>query len=282
MSGEDSDFVTLQEIDSIAKGVQAKIDEQPRVGLVLGSGMGGVADAIESPIRIPTEELSGWPRSTVEGHAGKLVVGKLEGQSVCVVQGRVHFYEGQSMSRLAVPVRVLQRLGADVLIVTNAAGGVNRNFEPGDVMLITDHINFPGMAGHSPLLGTNLDGLGPRFPDMSQAYDRELQRIAREVAAEQGIELRTGVYFFLAGPAFETPAELRFLQANGADSVGMSTVPEVTAARHAGLRVLGFSGITNMTSLDGSHAASHKETLAVSSVIAPKLVRLIKGVIARL
>lgn len=282
MSGEDSDFVTLQEIDSIAKGVQAKIDEQPRVGLVLGSGMGGVADAIESPIRIPTEELSGWPRSTVEGHAGKLVVGKLEGQSVCVVQGRVHFYEGQSMSRLAVPVRVLQRLGADVLIVTNAAGGVNRNFEPGDVMLITDHINFPGMAGHSPLLGPNLDQLGPRFPDMSQAYDRELQEIAREVAAESGMELREGVYFCLAGPTFETPAELRFLQANGVDAVGMSTAPEVTVARHGGMRVLGFSGISNIASLNGDRAASHEEVLEAGSMIGPKLVRLIKGVIARL
>jgi purine-nucleoside phosphorylase len=149
-------------------------------------------------------------------------------------------------------------------------------------MLITDHINFPGMAGHSPLRGPNLDDLGPRFPDMSQAYDRELQKTAREVAAEQGIELRTGVYFFLAGPLFETPAELQFLKANGADSVGMSTVPEVTAARHAGMRVLGLSGITNMTSLDGSHEATHKETLSVSSIIAPKLVRLIKGVVARL
>ena len=282
MSEADSDFVTLPEIDSIAEAIRAKTDIQPRVGLVLGSGLGGVADAIESPIEISIDEISGWPGSTVEGHAGKLVFGELEGQPVCVVQGRVHFYEGYSMARLAVPVRVLQRLGAGVLIVTNAAGGVNQNFEAGDVMLITDHINFPGMAGHSPLRGPNLDGLGPRFPDLSQAYDRELQRIARETAAEQGIELRTGVYFFLAGPTFETPAELRFLQANGADSVGMSTVPEVTAARHAGLRVLGFSGITNMTSLDGSHAASHEETLAVGGVIAPKLIRLIKGVLARL
>jgi purine-nucleoside phosphorylase len=270
------DFVTLQEIESITHAVQEKIEIQPSVGLVLGSGLGDVVKAIDSPVEIPTDDLQGWPGS------GKLIIGKLEGQVVCVVQGRVHFYEGYSMSRLAVPVRVLQRLGANVLIVTNAAGGVNQNFEAGDVMLITDHINFPGMAGHSPLRGPNLDGLGPRFPDMSQAYDRELQRLAREVAAEQGIGLRTGVYFFLAGPTFETPAELQFLKANGADSVGMSTVPEVTAARHAGMRVLGLSGITNMTSLDGSHAASHDETLAVSSVVAPKLVRLITGVVSRL
>ncbi|GMR09736.1 MAG: purine nucleoside phosphorylase I, inosine and guanosine-specific [Anaerolineae bacterium] len=282
MSGADSDFVTLQEIDSIVKIVRAKIDEQPQVGLVLGSGLGGVAEAIESPIEIPAETLSGWPESTVEGHAGKLVFGKFEGQSVCVVQGRVHFYEGHSMSRLAVPVRVLQRLGAGVLIVTNAAGGVNQSFEPGDVMLITDHINFPAMAGHSPLLGPNLDQLGPRFPDMSQAYDRELQEIAREVAVESGIELREGVYFCLAGPAFETPAELRFLQGNGADAVGMSTAPEVTVARHGGMRVLGFSGISNRTSLNGDRAASHEEVLEAGSTIAPKLVRLIKGVIARL
>lgn len=273
---------SLEQIDSIVAAIQHKVDVQPKIGLVLGSGLGAVADAVDSPTEISTDELEGWPRSTVEGHAGKLIIGQLEGQNVGVVHGRVHYYEGHSMASVVVPVRVLKRLGAEVLIVTNAAGGVNQNFEAGDVMLITDHINFPGMAGHSPLRGPNLDDLGPRFPDMSQAYDRELQKVAREVAAEQGIELRTGVYFFLAGPLFETPAELQFLKANGADSVGMSTVPEVTAARHAGLRVLGLSGITNMTSLDGSHAATHEETLSVSSIIAPKLVRLIKGVVARL
>ncbi len=273
---------SLEQISSIVAAIQHKIDVQPKIGLVLGSGLGAVADAVDSPTEISTDELEGWPAPTVEGHAGKLIIGELEGQNVCVVDGRVHFYEGHSMASVVVPVRVLKRLGAEVLIVTNAAGGVNQNFEAGDLMLITDHINFPGMAGHSPLRGPNLDDLGPRFPDMSQAYDRELQKVAREVAAEQGIELRTGVYFFLAGPLFETPAELQFLKANGADSVGMSTVPEVTAARHAGMRVLGLSGITNMTSLDGSHAATHEETLSVSSRIAPKLVRLIKGVVARL
>ena len=273
---------SLEQIDSIVAAIQHKIEVQPKIGLVLGSGLGAVADAVDSPTEISTDELEGWPKSTVEGHAGKLIIGELEGQNVCVVDGRVHFYEGHSMASVVVPVRALKRLGAEVLIVTNAAGGVNQNFEAGDLMLITDHINFPGMAGHSPLRGPNLDDLGPRFPDMSQAYDHELQKVAREVAAEQGIELRTGVYFFLAGPLFETPAELQFLKANGADSVGMSTVPEVTAARHAGLRVLGLSGITNMTSLDGSHAATHEETLSVSSIIAPKLVRLIKGVVARL
>ena len=273
---------SLEQISSIVAAIQRKIDVQPKIGLVLGSGLGAVADAVDSPTEISTDELEGWPAPTVEGHAGKLIIGELEGQNVCVVDGRVHFYEGHSMASVVVPVRVLKRLGAEVLIVTNAAGGVNQNFEAGDLMLITDHINFPGMAGHSPLRGPNLDDLGPRFPDMSQAYDRELQKVAREVAAEQGIELRTGVYFFLAGPPFETPAELQFLKANGADSVGMSTVPEVTAARHAGMRVLGLSGITNMTSLDGSHAATHEETLSVSSRIAPKLVRLIKGVVARL
>ena len=273
---------SLEQIDSIVAAIQHKIEVQPKIGLVLGSGLGAVADAVDSPTEISTDELEGWPKSTVEGHAGKLIIGDLEGQNVCVADGRVHFYEGHSMASVVVPVRALKRLGAEVLIVTNAAGGVNQNFEAGDLMLITDHINFPGMAGHSPLRGPNLDDLGPRFPDMSQAYDRDLQKVAREVAAEQGIELRTGVYFFLAGPLFETPAELQFLKANGADSVGMSTVPEVTAARHAGLRVLGLSGITNMTSLDGSHAATHEETLSVSSIIAPKLVRLIKGVVARL
>ena len=282
MSNSNSDFVTVEEIDSIVSTIKNKIDANPKIGLILGSGLGAVADAIDSPTEISTDELEGWPGSTVEGHAGKLISGNLEGQSVCVIHGRQHFYEGHSMARLAIPVRVLNRLGAGVLIVTNAAGGVNQNFEAGDVMLITDHINFPGMGGHTPLRGPNLDEMGPRFPDMSQAYDRDLQRVAREVAAEQGIELRTGVYFFLAGPTFETPAELQFLKANGADSVGMSTVPEVTVARHAGMRVLGLSGITNMTSLDGSHEATHEETLSESSRIAPKIVRLIKGVVAKL
>ena len=276
------DFVTLQEIDSIARVVQSKTELKPKVGLILGSGLGEVAEAIEQPVEIPTDELEGWPGSTVEGHAGKLVIGTLEGQAVCVVQGRVHFYEGHSMSRLAVPVRVLSRLGADVLVVTNAAGGVNRSFDPGDVMLITDHINMPGMIGHTPLRGPNLDGLGPRFPDMSQAYDRELQNLARSVASDLDIPLQEGVYFCLAGPAFETPAELRYLLANGADAVGMSTAPEVTVARHAGMRVIGFSGISNKTSLDGENAATHKEVLETGQSIAPKLIQLIKGVVAGL
>ncbi|MFQ5943033.1 MAG: purine-nucleoside phosphorylase [Anaerolineales bacterium] len=282
MSANHPDFVTIQEIDSIVSAIQVKAAKEIKIGLVLGSGLGAVAEAVESPTVIPTDELEGWPGSTVEGHAGKLVFGELEDQAVCIVQGRAHFYEGHSMSRLAVPVRVLRRLGADILIVTNAAGGVNQNFEAGDVMLITDHISIPGMAGHSPLRGLNLDELGPRFPDMSQAYDRELQRIARNVANELEIDIQEGVYSYIAGPTFETPAELRFLLANEADAVGMSTAPEVTAAHHGGMRVLGFSGISNKTSLDGESAASHEEVLEAGSLIAPKLVRLIKGVIARL
>ena len=186
------------------------------------------------------------------------------------------------MSRLGIPVRVLQRLGADTLVVTNAAGGLNPDFRVGDLMLITDHINLPGMSGHSPLLGPNIDELGPRFPDMSQAYDRELQALAQSVAEAEQIKLQEGVYFCLGGPTFETPAEIRFLQTLGADAVGMSTAPEVTVARHGGMRTLGISGITNKASLDGSQAASHEEVLEAGSIIAPKLESLIKGVLGRL
>lgn len=282
MSRSDSDFLTLDDFDVIATEIQSKTSVVPQVGLILGSGLGGVAEAVQSPTTISTEELPGWPKSTVEGHAGRLIIGQLEGQAVAVVQGRVHLYEGHPIDRIGMPVRVLQRIGAEILIVTNAAGGLDPEFERGDLMLITDHINLPGMSGHSPLVGPNLDQLGPRFPDMSQAYDRELQELARSAARDLGMELREGVYFCLAGPSFETPAELRFLRMVGADAVGMSTAHEVTAARHGGMRTLGFSGITNKASLDGEDAASHEEVLEAGLLVAPKLERLIKSVLGRL
>jgi purine-nucleoside phosphorylase len=211
-----------------------------------------------------------------------LVIGVLEGMPVCVLQGRVHYYEGYSMARIGLPIRVLQRLGADMLIVTNAAGGVNPAFEPGDVMLINDHINLIGMAGLSPLRGPNLQEFGPRFPDMSQAYDRQLQALARQVAAQEGIVLREGVYICLGGPAFETPADLRFLRTIGVDAVGMSTVPEIVVARHGGMRALGFSGISNKVSLDGEKLTTHQEVLEAGRRVGPKLERLIRGVLRRL
>ncbi len=276
------DIPDLAEIDAIAAAVRDRTELKPRIALVLGSGLGALADAVESAVTISSAELPGWPVSSVEGHAGRLVFGTLEGQNVCTIQGRVHFYEGHSMQRLAVPVRVLNRLGAELLIVTNAAGGLNPEFSVADLMMIVDHIFFPGMAGHSPLRGPNLDQFGPRFPDMSRAYDPELIQLALAVAAEHQIPLRQGVYMCLSGPSFETPAEQRLMKLLGADAVGMSTAHEVVVARHAGMRVLGISGITNVWSLDGSSKASHAEVLQSGAVIGPKLEAIIRGVLRKL
>jgi purine-nucleoside phosphorylase len=197
------------------------------------------------------------------------------------MQGRAHYYEGYNMSQVGLPVRVMQRLGIQILIVTNAAGAVHPDFSPGDLMLITDHLNLIGMAGNSPLRGPNLDEIGPRFPDMSRAYDLELSEIARQVAAENQIKLNEGIYVCLAGPSFETPADLRFLRAIGADAVGMSTVPEVTVARHGEMRVLGISGISNKANLDGNTVTTHEEVLEAGKVIVPKLITIIRGVLRR-
>jgi len=198
------------------------------------------------------------------------------------MQGRVHYYEGYSIAQVALPVRVFQRLGIGTLVVTNAAGAVNPNYEPGDLMLITDHINMIGMAGLNPLRGPNLDELGPRFPDMSRAYDPALMDIARKVASDEQILLHEGVYISLSGPSFETPADLRFLRLIGADAVGMSTVPEVVVARHGGMRVLGISGISNKANLDGQTITTHEEVLEAGKSLAPKLTTLIRGVLRRL
>ena len=228
---------------------------------------------------IPFGDLPQWPVSTVEGHVGRLVIGELEEQIVFVMQGRVHYYEGYSMGQVTLPVRVMQRLGIETMIVTNAAGGVNPDFVPGDVMLITDNLNLMGMSGLNPLMGPNLDELGPRFPDMSQAYDKELGATARKVAVENGITLREGVYCGLSGPSFESPADLRFLRLAGTDAVGMSTVPEVIVARHGGMRVLGLSGISNKANLDGSTVTTHQEVIEAGKVITPKMEAIIRGVL---
>lgn len=275
-------FPSVEEIDSLANRIRESTELRPKVGMILGSGLGSLADSLESSTSLATDKLPGWPISTVEGHAGRLVIGMLEGIPVCVLQGRVHYYEGYSIARIGLPIRVLQRLGAELLIATNAAGGVNPAFEPGDVMLINDHINLIGMAGLSPLRGPNLQEFGPRFPDMSQAYDRQLQTLARQVAAQEGIVLREGVYICLGGPAFETPADLRFLQLIGVDAVGMSTVPEIIVARHGGMRTLGFAGISNKVSLDGEKLTTHQEVLEAGRRVGPKLERLIRGVLRRL
>ena len=277
-----STFVTLEQIDEATNGIRRRTSYRPRVGLILGSGLNGLADSVQKADIIPYGELPNWPVSTVQGHAGRLVIGELEGQTALVMQGRIHFYEGYSMSQITLPVRVMLRLGLEMMFVTNAAGGVNPDFEPGDVMLITDNLNLVGMMGANPLMGPNIDELGPRFPDMSQAYDRKLMALARQVASNENIPLRQGVYCALSGPSFEGPADLRFLRGIGADAVGMSTAPEVIVARHGGMRVLGLSGISNKANLDGSTITTHEEVIEAGKVISPKIEKIIRGVLRSL
>ncbi|TFH59537.1 MAG: purine-nucleoside phosphorylase [Gemmatimonadales bacterium] len=273
------EFITEEIINTAVEFIQGRTEIRPRVGLILGSGLGPLSEEVRQGVAFPSKEVPGWPASTVEGHTGRLVFGELEGQDVIVLQGRAHYYEGHSMASIGLPVRVMQKLGIEILIVTNAAGAVDPAFEPGELMLITDHINYIGMAGLTPLRGPNLDAYGPRFPDMSRAYDPELQDLARRVAKAGSIPLQQGVYICLAGPSFETPADLRFLRGIGVDAVGMSTVPEVTVARHGGTRVLGISGISNKANLDGDTVTTHEEVLQAGTVIVPRLTALIKGVL---
>lgn len=275
-------YITLEQIDQAADAVRERSAYKPRVALILGSGLNGLADAVQKPDIIPFRDVPHMPVSTVHGHMGRLVIGELEGQVVYVMQGRVHFYEGYTMGQVTLPVRIMQRLGIEMLFVTNAAGGVNPDFVPGDVMLITDNLNLIGMTGINPLFGPNLDELGPRFPDMSQAYDRELMDKARKAASAENMALREGVYCALSGPSFEGPADLRFLRLAGADAVGMSTVPEVIVARHGGMRVLGMSGISNKANLDGSTITTHEEVIEAGKIISPKIEKIIRGVLRSL
>jgi purine-nucleoside phosphorylase len=276
-----TELFTREEFEQAADLIRSRTQCNPTAGLILGSGLSSLAADVTEPDIIAYNDIPHFPVSTVEGHLGKLVVGQLEGQEVLIMQGRAHYYEGYSMQRIALPVRVMHTLGINTLIVTNAAGGLNPTFRPGDLMLITDHINLIGMAGLNPLRGPNDSHLGPRFPDMSQAYDPELRQIALQVADELGFALQQGVYICLAGPSFETPADLRFLRMIGADAVGMSTVPEVTAARHAGMRVLGLSSISNVASPEPNegHETTHEEVLEAGKTLVPKLIAIIKGVL---
>ena len=275
-------FITMKEITQAVDAIRARIDIKPEVGMILGTGLGGLADSVTDAVIIPNREIPQWPLSTVQGHSGRLVIGNLEGVNVLVLQGRSHYYEGYSMGQITLPVRVMQRLGCDKLVVTNAAGAINPDFEPGDLMLINDHINMIGMGGANPLRGPNLEEFGVRFPDMSQPYDRALLKKARESCQDAGMAHQEGVYASLAGPSFESPAELRFLQTIGADAVGMSTVPEVIIARHGGMRVLGVSGISNKANLDGTTITTHEEVLEAGRVLVPKLIKLIRGFLTKL
>ena len=276
------EFLTTEAINRAVSTFRENTSLEPRVAMILGSGLGPLAEEVEVEEIIPTQNIPGWPHSSVEGHAGRLVLGQLEGQSVMVLQGRAHYYEGHPITQIGLPIRVMQRVGVEILVITNAAGAVNPEFEPGELMLIEDHINLLGMAGQNPLRGPNLDEFGPRFPDMSQVYDRKLKAIAREVAEEDDIPLQRGVYVCLAGPTFETPADLRFLAKVGVDAVGMSTVPEAIIARHGGTRVLGISGLSNKANLDGETLTTHEEVLEAGKVIVPRLSALIKGILRKL
>lgn len=277
-----SEWLTIEQIEVATDYVAGLLKNQPKVGLILGSGLGDLADQIEDAVIIPYKSIPHWPQSTVPGHAGRLLIGKLDDKPVMAMQGRSHYYEGYPIGQITLPVRVMQRLGISHLIITNAAGAINPDFIPGDVMLITDHINLVGMTGLNPLRGPNLSEFGERFPDMSQAYDREMSAICREVARTESIQLREGVYAWLSGPSFESPADLRFLRTIGADAVGMSTVPEVIVARHGKTRVLGISGISNKANLDGSTETTHEEVLAAGKLLVPKLIALILGTLRRM
>ncbi|MBP6178943.1 MAG: purine-nucleoside phosphorylase [Anaerolineales bacterium] len=275
-------FITLAQIDEAAQAIKKQISVQPIVGIILGSGLNGLADSVQNPVRIPYSSIPNFPVSTVHGHVGQFVIGELEGRPVLVMQGRIHYYEGYTMGQVTLPVRVMQRLNIPSMIVTNAAGGVHPDFQPGDVMLITDQLNLMGMSGLNPLMGPNLDEIGTRFPDMSQPYDREYCDLARKVAKENGITLREGVYAGLSGPSFESPADLRFLRLAGADAVGMSTVPEVIIARHGNMRVLGLSGVSNKANLDGSTITTHEEVIEAGKVITPKVEKIIRAILPQL
>lgn len=272
-----------QDFQNAAEFIARKTHHRPKVGLVLGSGFGEFAEAIEDADIIPYADIPHFPRSTVEGHKGRLVVGRMEDQTIMVMQGRVHFYEGFSMEEVTFPVRVLRAFGVDTLILTNAAGGLNPEFRTGDIMMIEDQINLLGLVGNNPLMGPNDPELGPRFPDMSTLYDRRMRELAISVSTEIGLTLRRGVYVGLSGPAFETPAEVRMLRALGADATGMSTTNESLAARHGGMRVLGFSGITNeaIDVIDSPRITSHEEVLETGKVLVPRMIGLLRGLLRR-
>jgi purine-nucleoside phosphorylase len=269
----------LEKIREAADFLVGKIPFRPRIGLITGTGLGDLTRNVEVHVRIPYQEIPHFPVSTIMGHKGTLVIGRLGRQSVMAMEGRFHLYEGYSPEEVTFPVRVMAKLGAQFLMISSAAGGLNPLFEPADVMVVTDHIN---LTGRNPLLGPNLDAFGPRFPDMSQVYDPGLIASAKDKAAELGIPLKQGVYVGILGPSLETPAETRFLRMTGADAVGMSTVLEVIAAVHCGLRVLAIVAVTNVNIPDRMNKISIEEVIATAGKAGAKLAPLLEGVISSL
>ncbi|WP_027407673.1 purine-nucleoside phosphorylase [Anoxybacillus tepidamans] len=266
-------------IEQAAQFLKEKFATPPKIGLILGSGLGVLAEEIERAVKIPYHEIPGFPVSTVEGHAGQLVYGELEGATVVAMQGRFHYYEGYSLDKVTFPIRVMKALGVQQLIVTNAAGGVNESFQPGDLMIISDHINN---MGTNPLIGPNDPEFGVRFPDMTEAYSKRLRRLAKDVAARLQIGVQEGVYVGNTGPSYETPAEIRMIRTIGGDAVGMSTVPEVIVARHANMEVLGISCISNMAAGILDQPLTHDEVIETTEKVKANFLRLVKAIVAEM
>ncbi|WP_110927541.1 purine-nucleoside phosphorylase [Bacillus massiliglaciei] len=264
-----------EKAERAAAYIKGKLDTVPEIGLILGSGLGVLADEIQNPVAIPYEEIPEFPVSTVAGHAGRLVIGELSGKRVIAMQGRFHFYEGYTMDKVTFPVRVMKLLGVEKLIVTNAAGSVNESFTPGDLMIITDHINC---MGANPLIGSNDERFGPRFPDMSEAYNKEMRMLAKDIADAQGLDVKEGVYVGNSGPTYETPSEVKMARILGGDAVGMSTVPEVIVARHSGIKVLGISCITNMAAGILDQPLSHEEVIETTEKVRNSFLSFIKEI----
>ncbi len=269
----------LTKIQKTAEYIKAKVKSVPDTAIILGTGLGALVDHIENKNYIPYTEIPDFPVSTVEGHSGNLIFGTLGGRPVIAMQGRFHYYEGYDMKEVTFPVRVMQALGVKTLFVSNAAGGMNKEFKVGDIMIITDHINlFP----ENPLRGKNYDELGPRFPAMTEAYSHRLIEIADNVAAEKGIRVMHGVYVGTPGPTFETPAEYEYFRIIGGDAVGMSTVPEVIVANHAGMEVFGVSVITDLGGKDVTEVPTHEEVQKAAQKAQPFMMEVIKGIVARI
>jgi len=273
----------IEAVNKAADYIRTLVPHPWKVLIILGSGLGPLAEEVQDAVRIPYHSIPGFCVSTAPGHVGQFVVGKIEGIHVGVMQGRMHFYEGHPLPQTTLPIRVARAMGAGVMIVTNAAGGINREFNVGDIMMIDDHINFLGMSGNNPLVGSNDEAIGPRFPQLTDAYDKVLRDKAIEIATAHGIidTFKRGIFACQAGPFYETPAELRFFRLIGVDAVGMSTTNEVLVARHAGMRVVGFSSVTNVARLsaDEGEPPSHEEVLQAASVVSPKLLAVVRGLV---
>lgn len=269
-----SDYYNM--LRQTADHIRQKIHKTPYIAIVLGSGLGNLANYMSNTIEIPYEDIPNFPRTTVTGHEGKLIFGELSGRNIVAMKGRFHYYEGWSMEQVVFPIRIFKLLGVNNLFLTNAAGAVNTQFKPGDLMLIKDHI---GLFAENPLRGENIDELGPRFPDMSNIYDRELLEMAAECAMRLRVDIRRGIYAYTKGPSFETPSEIRALKYFGADAVGMSTVPEAVAARHMGMRVLGISCITNMAAGVLEQTLNHEEVIEAGKKVEGKFSALVEEIV---